>query len=159
VIKKILFPTDGSDDANAALDVVNELALNFNYFMIDKTIKASVILVNCYKMPEIYFSDENSHDYLKKLEEKLEKQSETILNSAKEFLEKNNINSRTIKLKILSGNAGNSIKYAVNKEHPDLIVMGRRGLGSLKSILLGSVSSFLLHHSDCPVLTVTSKER
>ncbi|NEN98178.1 MAG: universal stress protein [Moorea sp. SIO3I7] len=36
----------------------------------------------------------------------------------------------------------------------DLIVLGRRGLGGLKEIVLGSVSNYVVHHAPCSVLVV-----
>ena len=41
-----------------------------------------------------------------------------------------------------------------DKEHADLIVVGTRGLGGFKKMLLGSVSSGLVSHANCPVLVV-----
>jgi nucleotide-binding universal stress UspA family protein len=55
-------------------------------------------------------------------------------------------------------NEGSSIvdiitKYA-QKNHIDLITVGRRGLSKFKRLLVGSVSSALISHSHCPVLLV-----
>jgi nucleotide-binding universal stress UspA family protein len=38
----------------------------------------------------------------------------------------------------------------------DVIVLGTRGLGSVKSVILGSVSHAVLHHADRPVLIIPS---
>ncbi|NEO65320.1 MAG: universal stress protein, partial [Moorea sp. SIO4G2] len=35
-----------------------------------------------------------------------------------------------------------------------LIVLGRRGLGGLKEMVLGSVSNYVVHHAPCSVLVV-----
>jgi len=34
----------------------------------------------------------------------------------------------------------------------DLIIMGSRGLGAVKQLIMGSVSKYVLHHATCPVL-------
>ncbi|WP_338088217.1 universal stress protein [Megamonas hypermegale] len=39
-------------------------------------------------------------------------------------------------------------------ENYDIIVMGSRGLGKIKSIFMGSVSQYVLKYAHCPVLIV-----
>ena len=41
---------------------------------------------------------------------------------------------------------------AAEREKANLIVVGSRGMGTLKRTLLGSVSDSVLHHAHCPVL-------
>jgi nucleotide-binding universal stress UspA family protein len=50
------------------------------------------------------------------------------------------------------GRPGPVLLEVAAREHVDLIVVGRRGLGSVRELLLGSVSHYLAHHSDRPVV-------
>ena len=55
---------------------------------------------------------------------------------------------------ILAAPAADAIISFAEKKNADLIVSGRRGLGNLKGIILGSVSQQLASSADCAVLTV-----
>ena len=51
-------------------------------------------------------------------------------------------------------NAESAEIYAEVAEKIDLIVMGTRGMGGFKKMLLGSVSSGVVTHAQCTVLVV-----
>jgi len=52
------------------------------------------------------------------------------------------------------GHAVNEILKTCKKENFDLIVMGARGISTIKEIFLGSVSHGVAIHSECPVLII-----
>jgi nucleotide-binding universal stress UspA family protein len=60
----------------------------------------------------------------------------------------------TIERRILIGQAGEEIVSTANAVGADLVVVGARGHGALQRLLLGSVSEYVLHHAECPVLVV-----
>jgi nucleotide-binding universal stress UspA family protein len=51
-----------------------------------------------------------------------------------------------------------TIVNAADRLHPDLIVMGTRGLSGVRSVVLGSVSHGVAQHASHPVLIVPSGE-
>ncbi|CAN1770147.1 Universal stress protein in QAH/OAS sulfhydrylase 3'region [Linum perenne] len=52
------------------------------------------------------------------------------------------------------GDARDKIVDAIDGLKLDSIVMGSRGLGTVKSILMGSVSSYVMNTASCPVTIV-----
>ncbi|OGK83272.1 MAG: hypothetical protein A2W08_05985 [Candidatus Rokubacteria bacterium RBG_16_73_20] len=61
--------------------------------------------------------------------------------------------------RVAEGGARAEILRAADEWEADLIVLGARGLGGVRGVLLGSVSSAVAHHARCPVLVVKGRPR
>ena len=59
---------------------------------------------------------------------------------------------RMIETRVLRGRPGSAIVEEATDLRADLVVVGSRGLGPLRSVLLGSVSAEVVDHAPCPVL-------
>jgi nucleotide-binding universal stress UspA family protein len=145
--KKILLPTDGSDSANKAVDYVHEIAKKFN---------SEVILLHTFEVSDevtriVGKFDNILGQQLKDMEHYMIDYGKSILNKIKSEFEKDGIR---VKIIIISAKATHEIIKTINNESCDLVVMGSRGLNTLKSILLGSVSNYVIHHTKCPVILI-----
>ena len=47
---------------------------------------------------------------------------------------------------------GHVIAEIAKEKAASTVVMGTRGLGTMRRTILGSVSDYVLHHAHCPVL-------
>lgn len=74
-----------------------------------------------------------------------------------EALKRVNSEGMTVTGDVIQGNAAAVLLRAAEKA--DLLVVGSRGLGGFTGLLLGSVSTQVLHHSPCPVLVVRTRSR
>lgn len=64
------------------------------------------------------------------------------------------LGAKVVKTTVRMGDYADEILEAANEMDVDMIVMGSRGLGMLRSAVLGSVSQKVLHHADQIVVTV-----
>ena len=55
---------------------------------------------------------------------------------------------------ILKGDAKQSLVGKADEAQADIMIMGSRGLGSFKKLILGSVSDYCVNNAPCPVLIV-----
>jgi nucleotide-binding universal stress UspA family protein len=56
--------------------------------------------------------------------------------------------------RLAGGTAAAAILEAADRERADLVILGARGLGRFKEMVVGSVSHRVLHHAPCPVWVV-----
>lgn len=59
---------------------------------------------------------------------------------------------------VARGRIADTLLYEAAELEVDAVVMGSRGLGGVRSLLLGSVSNAVLQHADRPVVVVPSPE-
>jgi nucleotide-binding universal stress UspA family protein len=62
------------------------------------------------------------------------------------------------RIAVRHGEIAMDILEAADSLKSDVIVLGTRGRGEVKSLLLGSVSDAVLHHADRPVLVIPSQD-
>jgi nucleotide-binding universal stress UspA family protein len=79
-----------------------------------------------------------------------EAETETIVRTARERVS-DHVSVSTV---VSSDPVRPALLHQLEQGHHDLIVMDSRGRGAVRSVLLGSVSHYVLHHSPVPVLIV-----
>ena len=65
---------------------------------------------------------------------------------------------RSVESAVLRGRPATAIVEDARAFGADLVVVGSRGLGPVSSVLMGSVSRWLVKHADVPVTIVTSHD-
>ncbi|AGY60692.1 universal stress protein [Gloeobacter kilaueensis] len=88
---------------------------------------------------------------LVELEEVARAVGEAALEKARKLCEQAELACET---RLEFGHARETICEVAEKEKPDVLVIGSRGLGGMQRLMLGSVSDYVLHHAHCPVLVV-----
>ncbi len=83
-----------------------------------------------------------------------QKQEQTIHTRLKALVAEIEGDGLTAEATFAIGEPGREICAAAEDWDADLIVLGRRGLGGLGQLLLGSVSSYVMHRALCAVLIV-----
>ncbi len=139
-IKKILVPLDGSKNSFRGLKEAIYLARQCGATI------TGLCVIPLYSMNLGY-----PGRILTPLRNESTKQAKKFMSDAKKIAAQNGI---VLNEKLLYGNGSWLItEYAASKKF-DLIVIGSRGLGSVKEAFLGSVANSIVHKSKTPVLVV-----
>lgn len=138
--KSILVAIDGSDSSDNALQQaayiadLSKAALTVLY-VIDLNTAVSAFE---HMTLDAYIPDD------------IDAQGKKILEHSKDILN-NRLNTEYV---IKIGDPAKMIVLYAKENDADLIVMGSRGLGAIKQIIMGSVSQYIVTHADCPVLVI-----
>jgi len=138
MFKNILLAVDGSEYSKKALAYAANMALTY---------RATLWLVHVFP----HTSDLLGYDDFEKLYAKRKCAGQSILDAALETLGESEFE---IQAELLEGLEAESILNFSKNSHADIIVMGTRGMGALKGLLLGSVSRKVIHYATCPVMVV-----
>lgn len=138
---------DGSELSKKAMEVAIQLAAEQKsvlYFL--HVVKE--VSVPPYVMGEMAYSN---RDYDTELNDILRKEGEELLRHAKEKAQEKGVSSRKV---MFSGDPTVEIIDFIKEHDIQLIIMGSRGLGAFKEMMLGSVSHKVAQMAPCPVMIV-----
>jgi nucleotide-binding universal stress UspA family protein len=137
--ERILLPTDGSEDAIRAAEVAADLA---------KKRGAELHVVHVWHDVRGF-----AHDFVKR---ELRRQGQEILDEQVEKIRASG--GEVTKAYLRRGRTSNEVIALCKEIDAGLLVVGSRGLGTVRRILMGSQSEEIVHHAQVPVLVLTGAE-
>ncbi len=143
MFKKIMWATDGSEEADRALAVAKSLA-----FEGEKTLAIAHVVQKIATTGDSalawYADEELVEDKVKRIASELSEEGLDV----------------TLKVvKHVGHQPAHTIADLARDVDADLIVVGTRGHGTLPGLMLGSVTQRLLHVAPCPLLVVPPADR
>ncbi|MEW6586522.1 MAG: universal stress protein [Nitrospirota bacterium] len=84
--------------------------------------------------------------------------SQKILEESRKTLLQRGIPEEKIKPKIMMGNPPDEIVKEIERENYDLVVIGRKGRTAFRELILGRVSSTVMHRCSRPTIAIVSSE-
>jgi nucleotide-binding universal stress UspA family protein len=147
---KILVCTDGSKQSLKAIEAAAVIAAGCSVH--------EVALIHVYEntliLPfwgEVYHVSREDSERFMELEMKEKEKRKEVLTEAEELFTQKNIKVKKI---FKEGHPALTIAQTAAEEGSDMVVIGSRGLGGLKKLILGSVSNAVVQEVKCNVLIV-----
>jgi nucleotide-binding universal stress UspA family protein len=152
-MKKILVPTDFSDQANVALGLAHQIARKSN---------GKIIVLHVLEIPrntfapggtsisvmgEASYGSDLDNVYVVKLHDKTKKMLENLVADPK-------FKDVDITYKMQFGNPYHGISEEITENEVSLVVMGTKGASGIDEVLIGSNTEKVVRLARCPVLTV-----
>jgi nucleotide-binding universal stress UspA family protein len=136
-VARILVPVDGSPGSQLGMAWAD---------MIAGTTGAEVIVIVAFNPPIAIRRRGNLET--EHLQTEMEDDAKEVATEAAQLFMDRGRNARAL---VVRGEAAAAILETAESQDVDLIVMGRRGLGHIKGLLVGSVSERVSRHADVPV--------
>lgn len=140
---RILFPVDLSQQSREAASFVTALA---------KRYQSQVSLLHVVEVPPSWYGASGEAAICCWMD--MPELMETRRNELAAF-RKEELGDIPVEPCVQSGDAAAIINRVAHQKHVNLIMMPTHGYGPLRGLLLGSVTSKVLHDAECPVWTVT----
>lgn len=141
---KILLAVDGSMYSNAAIEEVIRRP-----WPTESEIRA----ITTFETPMMVRIEPwaATPSYFDQLETAVRDRAKTVIDAALEKLKTIEDNTLKVSGETIQGPVRQVIVEEADRWGADLIIMGSRGLGAWNRLLLGSVSSAIVHHAKCSV--------
>ena len=144
-LKTIIIPIDGSPQADEALQSLHAFSP-----------PNRILLLHCFSIPQLAYPGTGmsvGRKFSEAAEQALRQEGSQILKRAASRLPAVH---GEVSQHLEVGDTASVILSKAQKESADLIIMGSRGLGTIKEHVLGSVSHQVATHATCPTLIVKS---
>lgn len=143
--RKLLLASDGSDNALRAAEFAAELAA------LAPDMKVTVLVVNDILEKMKYYSPLKSPVIFEEVEVFFKDKAQDALDRTLAVFDKYSCRVDGV---IKVGNPAQEIVDLAGEGGFNQVIIGSRGMGNLKGIVLGSVSLKVLHLAECPVTVV-----
>ena len=148
MFERILVAVDGSDNALRAVDVASAIAAKFSAELVvvtvlDHSLRRSPALKKFAEAEEVEEPPASLAERLVGL---------PLIGKAADRASAKGM--KQITRRVENGDPTEEIIKVAKEMNVDLIVLGTRGLGTMRELLMGSVSHKVTHLSECPCMTV-----
>lgn len=164
MIRTILTPIDGSMHAQMALDLSTDLAARYDIELVllhvggsSGDVPDALYDTALHELEEAEKSGQETGipSYQPRYLQVLEYMGHMLLRKAREQAESKGV--KRVETIVDVGDPGERIIQLAKQRSADLIVMGSRGFGELKGLILGSVSHKVFHLAPCSCVTVNRR--
>ncbi len=149
-MKKILVPTDFSEQAGYAIEFAGELGRKLNAELTLLHVVVDATLPSVHYTGEVALPDMQDRLFVLKLIERGKEQMEELVSDPA-------LKDVKVKTEIHVGDIYYGVKEVIKEKEIDLIIMGTKGSGGFEEFLIGSNAERIVRHAPCPVITVHEK--